>query len=368
MTAGIEHQRHQAAPNQQREQNSSNDREISVKRYWLTTDACPSRSGEPDRQRQQREQRSSHEKSAHSTLYKEARLFVIAPRRHSRLFGLGFCWGPRSAKARHACLSLSGVSSAASVGGTGCSSNGAPRRNVDHRAATSLQAQPRVRELRGAIYTARTMRTFAAEPCAFSQAWHGNNGKFEQNCVTELSEGVTEAWSDTAANAVTYSYRATVLGAPRHFTLSEDGIDWTSGVMSGHIPYRDISRLRLSFRPVSMQSHRFITELWGEGAPRLKIVSTSWKSMVEQERLDRSYSDFVRELHRRIARAMSPTRFERGTSPLIYWPSLAIFVAVALGLAGGAVQALHAGATPVPRSLVLSSRSISGRSKTSCGA
>ena len=66
--------------------------------------------------------------------------------------------------------------------------------------------------------------------------------------------------------------------------------------------------------------------------------------MVEQERLDRSYSDFVRELHRRIARAMSPTRFERGTSPLIYWPGLAIFVAVALGLAGGAVQALHAGA------------------------
>jgi hypothetical protein len=41
---------------------------------------------------------------------------------------------------------------------------------------------------------------------------------------------------------------------------------------------------------------------------------------------------------------MSPTRFERGNSPLIYWPGLAIFVAVALGLAGGAVQALHAGA------------------------
>ncbi|MFZ0057770.1 MAG: hypothetical protein WCD87_01965 [Pseudolabrys sp.] len=178
----------------------------------------------------------------------------------------------------------------------------------------------------------------------FSQAWLGDNAKFELNGAAEVSEGVTEARSNTAANAVTYAYRATLLGAPRHFTLSDDGIDWTSGLMSGHIPYRNIRRLRMSFRPVSMQSHRFITELWGEGAPRLKIVSTSWKSMVEQERLDRSYSDFVRELHRRISKAVSSTRFERGTSPWIYWPGLAIFVTVALGLAGGAVQASHAGA------------------------
>lgn len=158
-----------------------------------------------------------------------------------------------------------------------------------------------------------------------------------------MKEGVTEARSDTAANAVSYSYRATVLGAPRHFTLSEDGIDWNSGLMSGHIPYRNIRRLRMSFRPVSMQSHRFITEVWGEGAPRLRIVSTSWKSMIEQERLDRSYSVFVRELHRRISKTAPSARFERGSSPWIYWPGLAIFVVVALGLAAGAVQALQAG-------------------------
>jgi len=158
------------------------------------------------------------------------------------------------------------------------------------------------------------------------------------NGAIEVSKGVTEARSDTAASAVTYSYRATVLGAPRHFTLSDDGIDWKSGAMSGHIPYRNIRRL------VSMQSSRFITELWGEGTPRLKIVSISWKSMVEQERLDRSYSVFVRELHRRISKAASSARFERGTNPWAYWPGLAIFVAVALGLAGGAVQALQASA------------------------
>src|SRR5262245_62270545 len=113
--------------------------------------------------------------------------------------------------------------------------------------------------------------------------------------------------------------------------------------MSGHILYRDISRLRLSFRPVSMQSQRFITELWGQGAPRLKIASSSWKSMVEQERLDRSYSVFVRELHRRIAAATPSVRFERGHNPWIYWPSVAVFAGVALALDGLITRGLQAG-------------------------
>ena len=65
--------------------------------------------------------------------------------------------------------------------------------------------------------------------------------------------------------------------------------------------------------------------------------------MVEQERQDRSYSVFVRALHRRISESGS-ARFERGTNPWIYWPGFAIFVVVALGVAGGAVRALQAGA------------------------
>ena len=80
------------------------------------------------------------------------------------------------------------------------------------------------------------------------------------------------------------------------------------------------------------------------GRPQLKIISTSWKSIVEQERQDRSYSVFVRALHQRISESASAARFERGTSPWIYWPGFAIFVAVAVGVAGGAVQALQAGA------------------------
>src|SRR5262249_3845023 len=168
---------------------------------------------------------------------------------------------------------------------------------------------------------------------------------FTQQSGIICSEGkdLTEPLSDAAGNVITYAYRPTVMGAVREFKLSEDGIDWSAGITSGHIPYRNVRRLRMSYRPTSIQSHRFLTELWGVGAPRLRIASSSWKSMVEQERLDRSYSVFVRELHRRISVAAPSVRFERGLNPLIYWPSIVVFAGVALALAGLVVRALQAG-------------------------
>jgi hypothetical protein len=134
-----------------------------------------------------------------------------------------------------------------------------------------------------------------------------------------------------------------VMGAMREFKLSEDGIDWAVGAVSGHIPYRNIRRLRMSYRPNSMQSNRFLTELWGESGPKLKIASSSWKSMVEQERLDRLYSAFVRELHHRVSKATPSVYFEKGHSPFLFWPSLVVFTAVALGLAALVARALQAG-------------------------
>jgi hypothetical protein len=154
---------------------------------------------------------------------------------------------------------------------------------------------------------------------------------------------VTESPLDTAGTVVTYAYRPSVMGAVREFKLSDDGIDWAAGVRSGHIPYGNIRILRMSYRPTSMQSQRFVTELWAEGAPKLKINSSSWKSMVEQERLDQSYSAFVRELHLRISNVTASARFKQGSRPLIYWPSLVVFVAVAL--AGLITRALQIGAS-----------------------
>ncbi len=145
-------------------------------------------------------------------------------------------------------------------------------------------------------------------------------------------------------SVIAYAYRPSLLGAPWEFRLTGNGIDWAAGSRSGHIAFRDIRRVRLSYKPASMQSHRFKTEVWAAGAPKLEILSSSWKSLVEQERLDRPYATFILELHRRIALAAPPARFEQGGTPVTYWPGLVVFVGVSLGLAALVARAMQASA------------------------
>jgi hypothetical protein len=153
-----------------------------------------------------------------------------------------------------------------------------------------------------------------------------------------------EQVADANGETVSYSYRPSVFGAFREFSLTKRGIDWAVGPRSGSIPFDRVRRLRVSYRPHSMQSHRFVTELWADGFPKLLISSSSWKSMIEQERFDGAYSSFVRELHRRIARANGSTQFERGSNPLIYWPGLLFFAGAGIGLAALVVRGLQEGA------------------------
>ncbi|MBI4367589.1 MAG: hypothetical protein HY543_12305 [Deltaproteobacteria bacterium] len=149
---------------------------------------------------------------------------------------------------------------------------------------------------------------------------------------------------DTAAHTQAYSYKPSLLGAAWEFKLVADRLEWSTGRQSGRVALRDVRRVRMSYRPANMQRHRFVTEVWADGAPKLQIVSSSWKSLVEQERLDRPYSAFVAELHRRLAQAGAAASFEQGTNRLIYWPGLAVFAGVAVGLAGLVAHALQSDA------------------------
>ena len=85
------------------------------------------------------------------------------------------------------------------------------------------------------------------------------------------------------------------------FTLKPDALEWQIGRRSGRVRYDRVRAVRLSYRPVTMQTHRFITEIWSADNPKIQIVSVSWRSIMEQERLDKAYSAFVTELHRRVS-------------------------------------------------------------------
>ena len=149
--------------------------------------------------------------------------------------------------------------------------------------------------------------------------------------------------SDPAADPV-YIHKPSLMGAPWELRLRPEALEWRTGRHEGRIPYARVTRVRLSFRPVTMQTRRFLAEVWSAGGPRLSIASTSWRSMVEQAAQDQAYGAFMRELHRRIAAAGAAPAFDRGSPALLYWPGLAVFVGVVAGFAVLIVQALDIGA------------------------
>ena len=147
-----------------------------------------------------------------------------------------------------------------------------------------------------------------------------------------------------ASPDLVYAYKPSLLGAPCEFRLTPTALEWARGRHAGQIPYRQIRRLRLSYRPVSMQSHRFLAEVWVTGGPKLQIFSTSWRSIVEHERHDAAYTAFVAELHRGIAAAGAAPTLQAGTPAMLYWVGFVVFAGVSLALAALTVRALQGGA------------------------
>ena len=138
-----------------------------------------------------------------------------------------------------------------------------------------------------------------------------------------------------------YSYKSSLVGAPLEFQLAPDALKWRKGGIAGRTPYGSVRRIRLSFRPMTMQNYRFVTEVWPDSGPKLQIASTSWKSLVEHQRLDAEYRAFVSELSRRVGAAGGNTAFDTGSPAFLYWPGVLVFTGASFALAALAVRALQ---------------------------
>ena len=99
------------------------------------------------------------------------------------------------------------------------------------------------------------------------------------------NQGTTSA---AGAPVIRYSYKASLIGAAHLFELTDDGLSWRIGGRSGVWPYADIAAIRLSFRPVSMQSRRFRADIDNVNGVRIPIFSTTWQTaslMAPQDRI-----------------------------------------------------------------------------------
>jgi hypothetical protein len=140
-----------------------------------------------------------------------------------------------------------------------------------------------------------------------------------------------------------YAYKASLIGAAHRFELTDQGLSWHLAGRSGTWPYADIAAVRLSYRPVSMQAHRFRADIRNRNGGRLPILSTSWQTAALMAPQDNGYRAFVTGLHARLAQAGSRAELTGGLGPGIYAAALMLAGLVGVMLLVLFIRALATG-------------------------
>jgi hypothetical protein len=150
--------------------------------------------------------------------------------------------------------------------------------------------------------------------------------------------------SDETSPAVRYAYKASLVGAAHQFELTGDGLSWRIAGKSGVWPYTGISAIRLSYRPVSMQSRRFRADIENADGGRIAILSTTWQTVALMLPQDQGYRAFITQLHARMAHAGSRVALVGGLTPRIYAAAMMLLALVAVAISGLLVRAIVTGA------------------------
>ncbi|MBW8856285.1 MAG: hypothetical protein JF604_18620 [Bradyrhizobium sp.] len=143
-----------------------------------------------------------------------------------------------------------------------------------------------------------------------------------------------------AAAGASYAYKASLIGSAHRFELTEEGLSWHIGGRSGLWRYDEISAIRLSFRPVSMQQHRFRADVSHASGGRIRILSTSWQTAALMAPQDNGFRNFIVALHARMAQAGSQDESTAGLGRRTYAAMLAFLAVLAVAMTALLVRAL----------------------------
>ncbi|THD65226.1 MAG: hypothetical protein E7813_15605 [Bradyrhizobium sp.] len=146
-----------------------------------------------------------------------------------------------------------------------------------------------------------------------------------------------------ASPGARYTYKASLIGAAHQFELTDAGLSWRVAGRSGVWPYADIAAIRLSYRPVSMQSRRFRADIENASGRHITILSTSWQTAALMAPQDRGYRAFITQLHRRMEEAGSHAALIGGARPWAHIARLVLLALVAAAMSGLLLRALATG-------------------------
>jgi hypothetical protein len=158
-----------------------------------------------------------------------------------------------------------------------------------------------------------------------------------------IFRGPTSKSTPPSGDGLRYSFKPTLIGAARQFELRDDGLWWSASGKSGVWPYRKIAAVRLSYKPVSMQSRRFRADIEDTMGERVTLYSTTWHTIALMSPQDEDYRGFIVELHRRLAEQKPDVVLVRGINPKIYYVGLVLMALIGLAIAGLIVRGLLVG-------------------------
>src|SRR3954471_2381321 len=144
--------------------------------------------------------------------------------------------------------------------------------------------------------------------------------------------------------AMMYVYKASLIGSAHRFELTDEGLSWHVGGKSGVWRYADIAAVRLSYRPVSMQSRRFRADIRHVNGQRVSVLSTTWQTVTLMTPQDKDYRAFIIELHRRLEGAGAGVVLVGGLKPGLYAAAVAVLALVVIAIAGLLARAVATGA------------------------
>jgi hypothetical protein len=139
-----------------------------------------------------------------------------------------------------------------------------------------------------------------------------------------------------------YGYKASLIGAAHLYELTAEGLSWRTGRKAGLWLYPDIAEIRLSYRPMGMQSKRFRADLRHADGSRIVIMSTS-KQTVALMQPQAGYRGFILDLHRHLAAAGSAALLRGGLRPGLYRAIVAALALVGVAMAALLLRALLTG-------------------------
>ena len=154
---------------------------------------------------------------------------------------------------------------------------------------------------------------------------------------------MTTDLANEAVPVTRYAYKASLIGSAHQFELTDAGLMWEVAGRSGIWAYTDIAAIRLSYRPVSMQSRRFRADIENAGGRRIAVLSTTWQTVSLMTPQDHGYRAFITELHRRMAEAGSKAALIGGLGPKTYAHALVLLSLLAVAMAGLLARALFTG-------------------------